>query len=189
MFEMEMVETVALIDYHDKTNKQLSFKKNQLISIDKKFKFKSIRYDSQHFSSISTTPSPSIDLPTLSCQSTNDHQHSTSPFEIDRTLREVLSGIEKCHVQCFHSNIQQEIDAPDLVLNLPIITPRSSKSLDEHIPIIHSTIIIDLQPPPSSSSEQKKIPPPVMKKPEKTMQLMKRLGLYSISGSSKATEV
>ncbi len=134
----------------------------------------------QHLPSVSTTPtpSPSIDIPILSCID-EDHLQSTSPSEIDRTLREVLS------------DIQQEVDTPDLVLNLPIITPRSSKSLDEHIPIIHSTIIIDLKP--SSSSEQKKIPPPVMKKPEKTMQLMKRLGLYqqpiSISGSSKATEV
>jgi len=143
--------------------------------------FISRRHDYQHLPLVSTTPtpSPSIDIPILSCID-EDHLQSTSPSEIDRTLREVLS------------DIQQEVDTPDLVLNLPIITPRSSKSLDEHIPIIHSTIIIDLKPS-SSSSEQKKIPPPVMKKPEKTMQLMKRLGLYqqpiSISGSSKATEV
>jgi hypothetical protein len=33
---MEMVEAVALIDYHGKTNRELSFKKNQIISIEKK---------------------------------------------------------------------------------------------------------------------------------------------------------
>ena len=142
-------------------------------------------------------------LPSTPSVSITDHQHSTSSSssssslkDINKTLREVLSGIEECHAQCFRANNQQETDAPDLVLNLPIstglITPRSSKSLDEHIPIVHSTIIIDLKPSPSL--ERKKIPPPIMKKPEKTMQLMKRLGLYqpqsiSISGSSKATEV
>jgi hypothetical protein len=183
---MEMVDAVALIDYHGKTNK-----KNHLISIDKKqselipdaSKFNHHDSPPPNLPSVSTTPTRSIDV-----QSTKDHQHSASPSEIDRTLREVLSGIEKCHVQCFHSNTQQDIDAPDLVLNLPIITPRSSKSLDEHIPIIHSTIIIDLQPS-SSPPKQKKIPPPVMKKPEKTIELMKRLGLYTVHGSSRATEV
>jgi hypothetical protein len=129
-------------------------------------------------------------------------------------LREVLSGIqtvEECHAECFRtipsSNTQQETDAPDLVLNLPIstgfITPPSSKSLDEHpSSILHSTIIIDLKP-----ANCERIPPPIMKKPEKTLELIKRLGLtetssthfnlthrqkqqaISISGSSKATEV
>ncbi len=36
LLEMEMVEAVALIDYHGKTNRELSFKKNQIISIEKK---------------------------------------------------------------------------------------------------------------------------------------------------------
>jgi len=123
-------------------------------------------------------PSPPL-LTSTTDHSSSSSSHSTSIIDIDTTLREVLS--KECHAQFFRSKLsQQEIDAPDLVLNLPI-----SKSLDEHIPIVHSTIIIDL--------ERKKNPPPIMKKPEKTMQLIKRLGLQqhsiSISGSSKATEV
>ncbi|CAF4464878.1 unnamed protein product, partial [Rotaria magnacalcarata] len=70
--------------------------------------------------------------------STNEQQI----IDIDTALREVLSGIrtvEECHAQCFRSvpstsnqqeervSSQQETDAPDLVLNLPIssglITP------------------------------------------------------------------
>ncbi len=252
---MEMVEAVALFDYNGRTNKELSFKTNQIIYIYKKInpqwwlghiagknqsgfipdgyiKLKSKfvlqfllfilreffifrRRDSapiQHPPLLSIAPNQSsslksINLPTSSndkhnppipthrpiydllppspplLTSTTDHSssssHSTSIIDIDTTLCEVLS--KECHAQFFRPKLsQQEIDAPDLVLNLPI-----SKSFDEHIPIVHSTIIIDL--------ERKKIPPPIMKKPEKTMQLIKRLGLQqhsiSISGSSKATEV
>ncbi len=158
---------------------------------------------------LSTSPSPSSSASSAShLITTNDQQI----IDIDTALREVLSGIrtvEECHAECFHSipssNTQQETDAPDLVLNLPIstgfITPPSSKSLDEQpSTILHSTIIIDLKP-------SERIPPPIMKKPEKTLQLIKRLGLtetsstqfnlthrqkqqaISISGSSKATEV
>jgi hypothetical protein len=106
-------------------------------------------------------------------------------IDIDIALNEVLSSIstiEEYHSQCFQSksssNIQQEIDAPDLVLNLPIssgfLTPSSSKSLD---PIVHSTIIIDL--------ERKKFSPSsIMKKSEKIQRRP-----ISISGSSRATEV
>ena len=63
-------------------------------------------------------------------------------------------------------DIFSDVDPPDLVLNLPVV---------------HSTIIIDVN--------KKKIPPPVMKKTEKTMQLIQRLGLVSLSASSKVTEV
>jgi hypothetical protein len=161
-------------------------------------------------SPISTTDHP------LSSSSSSSSSHLTSTndqqiIDIDTALREVLSGIrtvEECHAECFRSipsaNTQPETDAPDLVLNLPIstglITPPASKSLDEHpSSILHSTIIIDLKP--------ERIPPPIMKKPEKTLELIHRLGLtetssgqfnlthrqkqqaISISGSSKATEV
>ena len=79
-----------------------------------------------------------------------------------RTLHEIFSEVDRC----FRS--QDVHHTPDLVLNLPIV---------------HSTIIIDVQP------STKKIPPPVMKKSEKTRQLIQRLGLMSLSSSSKVTEV
>ncbi|CAF3130279.1 unnamed protein product [Rotaria sp. Silwood2] len=123
-------------------------------------------------------------------------------IDIDIALREILSGIqtvEECHAQYFRSNIQQDIDAPDLVLNLPksngFLTTETSKSYDEHIitksslPISHSTIIIDLTHTSRSNSsspeliQKNKIPPPIMKKPEKTLQLMKRLGLQQTNES------
>lgn len=90
-----------------------------------------------------------------------------------RVIYDVLPNSKKVHE---HSTSPEELNrtlheifsdihTPDLVLNLPIV---------------HSTIIIDVK---------KKIPPPVMKKSEKTMQLIQRLGLVSLSASSKVTEV
>ncbi|UJR37747.1 hypothetical protein I4U23_030441 [Adineta vaga] len=184
--------------------------------------------------------------------STNEQQI----IDIDTALREVLSGIrtvEECHAQCFRSmplannhsderlSIQQESDAPDLVLNLPIssglITPPASKSIDDnnitehqstksssssssssksspvHYPsdsnhtnnngFIQSTItnesartsrsnssstpavhfIEKIRPSPEPNN-RKKIPPPIMKKPEKTVELLKRLGLHPSTDSS-----
>jgi hypothetical protein len=199
-------------------------------------------------------------------QSTTDHCHSRSStssssrltstneqqiIDIDTALREVLSGIrtvEECHAQCFRSipstnnqhderlSTQQESDAPDLVLNLPIssglVTPPASKSIDNIInehqssksssdsspihhstqnnnhnhnsnSIIQSTIINDssrtsrsnsssntnvhfiekIRPSPEPN-HRKKIPPPIMKKPEKTVELLKRLGLQPPTESS-----
>lgn len=105
--------------------------------------------------------------------STNGHDHSSS----HSTLR------EDNHVK----SLQAENDAPDLVLNLPIsngflTSSSSSKSFDETIPIVHSTIIIDL--------EEQRLPSKI----EKSMQVIKHLGLQqqqsiSICGSAKATEV
>jgi len=199
-------------------------------------------------------PSPPI------LQSTTDHCHSRSStssssrltstneqqiIDIDTALREVLSGIrtvEECHAQCFrsisltnnqqdeHLSTQQETDAPDLVLNLPIssglVTPPTTKSIDnnlnEHqssnsspihqsIPnntnnntsLIQSTIMNDSTRTSRSNSSstttvhfiekirpspepihRKKIPPPIMKKPEKTVELLKRLGLQPPTESS-----
>ncbi|CAF4519479.1 unnamed protein product [Rotaria sp. Silwood1] len=177
--------------------------------------------------------------PPISSSSSSAAAHVTSIndqqiIDIDTALREILSGIqtvEECHAQYFRSNIQQDIDAPDLVLNLPksngFVTTQTLKSYDEHIikksslPISHSTIIIDLTNTSRSNSsspeliQQNKIPPPIMKKSEKTLQLIKRLGVQqtneslsssthfnithrqqqqqqhsiSISSSSKATQV
>ncbi|CAF1432429.1 unnamed protein product [Adineta ricciae] len=179
---------------------------------------------------LSTTDHFESTSPSLSSSSSsqltsiNDQQ----VIDIDSALREVLSGIrtvEECHAQCFRTisstNTQPETDAPDLVLNLPtssgLITPPASKSLDEHssskssspsnknhTSLVHSTIILDVS---SELIPDKKVPPPIMKKPEKTLHLMKRLGLQqtpdlsparfnglhhqplSVSGSSKVTEV
>ncbi|CAF0862814.1 unnamed protein product [Rotaria sordida] len=181
--------------------------------------------------------------------STNEQQI----IDIDTALREVLSGIrtvEECHAQCFRSvstinnqqderlSTQQESDAPDLVLNLPItsglITPPSTKSIDNNInehqssksssssnsspihqidhshnnnnnnnSLIQLTIMNDstrtsrsnsastttthfiekIRPSPEPS-HRKKIPPPIMKKPEKTIELLKRLGLQPSNESS-----
>ncbi|CAF5110608.1 unnamed protein product [Rotaria sp. Silwood1] len=186
--------------------------------------------------------------------STSSSSHLTSTNEqqiidIDTALREVLSGIrtvEECHAQCFRTvstinnqqderlSTQQESDAPDLVLNLPIssglITPPSTKSIDNNInehqslksssssnsspihqtnqshnnsPLLPLTMINDstrtsrsnssstttthfiekIRPSPEPS-HRKKIPPPIMKKPEKTMELLKRLGLQPSNESS-----
>jgi hypothetical protein len=181
-----------------------------------------------------TSPSSTASSSSSHLASINDQQ----VIDIDSALREVLSGIrtvEECHAQCFRaissSNTQQETDAPDLVLNLPVshgfVTPPASKSLDEHlsskspsptsnnnsVSLVHSTIILDVSSksrsnsPSLDSTQEKKVPPPIMKKPEKTLQLMKRLGLQqapdlspvrfnglhhqslSVSGSPKVTEV
>jgi hypothetical protein len=177
--------------------------------------------------------------------STNEQQI----IDIDTALREVLSGIrtvEECHAQCFRSipstnnqqderlsTPQQETDAPDLVLNLPItsglVTPPATKSIDNNLnehqssssnsspshhsiennhnhnnnSLIQSTIINDstrtsrsnsssttgvhfiekIRPSPEPMN-RKKIPPPIMKKPEKTVELLKRLGLQPPTESS-----
>lgn len=197
-------------------------------------------------------------------QSTTDHCQSRSStssssrltstneqqiIDIDTALREVLSGIrtvEECHAQCFrsmssnntnvpHLSTQQESDAPDLVLNLPIssglVTPPATKSIDNNLndhqssssnssPIHHSSIannstnnnsliqtniinesartsrsnssstaappvhfIEKIRPSPEPNN-RKKIPPPIMKKPEKTVELLKRLGLQPSNDSS-----
>jgi hypothetical protein len=176
--------------------------------------------------------------------STNEQQI----IDIDTALREVLSGIrtvEECHAQCFrsislinnqqdeHLSTQQETDAPDLVLNLPItsglVTPPTTKSIDNNLnehqssssnsspihqsiqnnnnnninSLIQSTIINDSTRTSRSNSSstptvhfiekirpspepiyRKKIPPPIMKKPEKTVELLKRLGLQPPTESS-----
>ena len=193
--------------------------------------------------------------------STNEQQI----IDIDTALREVLSGIrtvEECHAQCFrsisstnnnnnhhhphpqdvsHHSTQQESDAPDLVLNLPIssglVTPPATKSIDNNLndhlssssnssPIHHQSIsnnnnnnnntnnhhalaqtsminesartsrsnssstttppvhfIEKIRPSPEPNN-RKKIPPPIMKKPEKTVELLKRLGLQPSTESS-----
>jgi hypothetical protein len=206
-------------------------------------------------------PSPPITQPlpdrSQSRSSTSSSSRLTSTNEqqiidIDTALREVLSGIrtvEECHAQCFRSipptnnqqdeqrlSIQQESDAPDLVLNLPIssglVTPPTTKSIDNIInehqsskssspsnsspihhsiqnnnhntnSVIQSTIINDSTRTSRSNSSstpavhfiekirpspepihRKKIPPPIMKKPEKTVELLKRLGLQPPTESS-----
>ncbi|CAF1946495.1 unnamed protein product [Rotaria magnacalcarata] len=151
-------------------------------------------------------PKPSIPISSSPSTSVNDQQI----IDIDTALREILSGIqtvEECHAQCFRSipssNVQPEIDAPDLVINLPksngILTAQPSKSFDEHsllkpsLPISHSTIIIDLAHSSRSNSSSpelarsNKVPPPIMKKPEKTLHLLERLGLTQTTDSSHGT--
>ncbi|CAF3685098.1 unnamed protein product [Rotaria socialis] len=146
-------------------------------------------------------PKPSIPISSSPSTSVNDQQI----IDIDTALREILSGIqtvEECHAQCFRSmpssNVQPETDAPDLVINLPksngILTAQPSKSFDEHsLPISHSTIIIDLAHSSRSNSSSpeltrsNKIPPPIMKKPEKTLHLLERLGLKQTTDSSHGT--
>ncbi|CAM4782253.1 unnamed protein product [Rotaria magnacalcarata] len=202
-------------------------------------------------------PSPPISQSKPDCcrsrSSTSSSSRLTSTNEqqiidIDTALREVLSGIrtvEECHAQCFRSvpstsnqqeervSSQQETDAPDLVLNLPIssglITPPSTKSIDNNInehqslksssssnsspvhqsnqsnnnSLIQLTIMNDSTRTSRSNSSstttthfiekirpspepihRKKIPPPIMKKPEKTLELLKRLGLQPSTDSS-----
>jgi hypothetical protein len=185
MFELEMVEAVALFDYNGRTNQELSFRTNQIISISEKldhqwwfgyladqnqsglipdgyFKLKSSHRDSVPVPfSISSSSLHSNNFPT----SINNRDHSTSSSIIDSTPG-VIPTVEKCRL-----NTQQDTDTPDLVLNLPISNGFRTPSFDEHIPIVHSTIIIDLQP---SSSVRKKI---------------SSVRSISISGSSKSTEV
>ncbi|CAF1033934.1 unnamed protein product [Rotaria sordida] len=149
---------------------------------------------------LSNSPPPILSSSHL--PSINDQQI----IDIDTALREILSGIqtvEECHAQYFRSNQQKEIDEPDLVLNLPktnrFLTTQTSKSFDENLlkksslPISHSTTIIDLTHTSRSNSsspeliKQNKIPPPIMKKPEKTLQLIKRLGLQQTNESSSSS--
>lgn len=162
------------------------------------FKSTTAHYDLTSPSSTSSSSSSS------QLTSINDQQ----VIDIDSALREVLSGIrtvEECHAQCFRaisaSSAPPETDAPDLVLNLPVssgfVTPPASKSLDEHLAsdsasLVHSTVVLDVSrksrssSPASDGAQEKKVPPPIMRKPEKTLQLMKRLGLQQASDLSPA---
>ena len=160
--EMEMVEAVALFDYHGRTHRELSFQKNQLIFISKQMNSEwwfgylpstnQSGYIPNGYIKFNRIDPP---IPASRVLSSIDGPPSTSSsmIDIDTTLREALSDIPT--------------HTPDLVLNLPKLN--LLKSFDEHIPIVHSTIIIDLKP----------------SKSEKTIQLLKPLHLTQ----SKATEV
>ncbi|CAF3949121.1 unnamed protein product [Rotaria magnacalcarata] len=263
--EVETIEAVALFDYVGRTEKELSFKKNQIIYIFKRMNQEwwqgclaggnESGYVPDGYIKLKTSPPISQSKPDCcrSRSSTSSSSRLTSTNEqqiidIDTALREVLSGIrtvEECHAQCFRSvpstsnqqeervSSQQETDAPDLVLNLPIssglITPPSTKSIDNNInehqslksssssnsspvhqsnqsnnnSLIQLTIMNDSTRTSRSNSSstttthfiekirpspepihRKKIPPPIMKKPEKTLELLKRLGLQPSTDSS-----
>lgn len=155
-----MVDAVTFIDYPGKTPEELSFPVNQRLNSQWCYEHSTETIPDSH---IKHRPS----FADVLSNPTKDHEHSiasNSPEELHRTLHEIFSDVDPC----FRS---QDVHTPDLVLNLPIV---------------HSTIIIDVQP---SIEPKKKIPPPVMKKSEKTRQLIQRLGLMSLSASPKVTEV
>lgn len=149
-----------------------------------------------------TNPPPSIPVSSSPLTSIHDQQI----IDIDTALREIISGIqtvEESHAQYFRSvptsNASKDVDAPDLVINLPksngFLPSQTSKSFDENLlskpslpPVAHSTTIIDLTPSRSNSSSPEltlsdKIPPSIMKKPEKTLYLLERLGLNQTNES------
>lgn len=173
--EMEMVDAVAFLDYHGKTPEELSFGIHQKISLEKRI---NSHWWFGHLAETNLSgliPDSCIKLPSkyIGYFSSSSSINPPPPQVVSRTIYDVLPNSTKVHEHStspedFNRTLHEifsDIDPPDLVLNLPIV---------------HSTIIIDVK---------KKIPPPVMKKSEKTMQFIQRLGLGSLSASSKVTEV